>query len=101
MVNPEKKRSKTEMFPIVEEWQTGKENKKAFCKQKGIAISVFYYWQKRYKESQDSGGFVPIRINTKGQLSRNPVIEIEYPNGVLVRLPNQTLPSIVRQYLHL
>ena len=59
MVNQEKKRRSAEMFPIIEEWQTGKENKKAFCKQKGIAISVFYYWQKRYKESQDSGGFVP------------------------------------------
>jgi hypothetical protein len=101
MVNQEKKRSSSEMFPIIEEWQTGKENKKAFCKQKGIAISVFYYWQKRYKESQDSGGFVPIRINTNGQVSRSSVIEITYPNGVIVRLPYQTLPSVVRQYLHL
>ena len=101
MVNQEKKRSSSEMFPIIEEWQTGKENKKAFCKQKGIAMSVFYYWQKRYKEGQGSSGFAPIRINTKGQLSRSSVIEIEYPNGVLVRLPNQTLPSVVGQYLHL
>lgn len=101
MVDQEKKRSREEMFPIIEEWQTSKENKKAFCKQKGIAISVFYYWQKRYIEEQGSGGFVPIRINTKGKVSRSSVIEIEYPNGVLVRLPNQTLPSVVGQYLHL
>lgn len=101
MVNPEKKRSKTEMFRIVEEWQNSDLSMAGFCKQRGIAKSAFYYWKKRYKEEQSTGGFVPIKVD-KGNHSSNPsVIEITYPNGVIVRLPNQTLPSVVGQYLHL
>ena len=87
------------MFPIIEEWQNSGLSMAGFCKQKGIAKSVFYYWEKRYKEVQSTGGFVPIKINNRNQTSDPSVIEITYPNGVIVRLPNQTLPAIVRQYL--
>lgn len=100
MINPEKRRSGGEMFPIIEEWQGSSLSKTAFCKQKGIVKSVFYYWQKRHKEAQSTGGFVPIKINNENRTSNPSVIEIAYPNGVIVRLPNQTLPSIIRQYLH-
>ncbi|MCK5470201.1 MAG: hypothetical protein KAI99_16880, partial [Cyclobacteriaceae bacterium] len=71
----------------------------AFCKQKGIAKSVFYYWQKRHKEDQSNGGFIPIKVNNGNRIYSPSVIEITYPNGVIVRLPGQTLPAIVRQYL--
>jgi hypothetical protein len=101
MVNPEKKRIKAEMFPVVEEWQDSGLSKTAFCKQKGLAKSVFYYWQKRHKEDQSNGGFIPIKVNNGNRICSPSVIEITYPNGVIVRLPGQTLPAIVRQYLHL
>ena len=101
MVNPVKKRSKTGMFPIVEEWQNSDLSMSRFCKQRGIAKSVFYYWKKRYKEEQGTGGFVPIKVDKRNHSSNSSMIEITYPNGVIVRLPNQTLPSVVGQYLHL
>ncbi len=99
MVNQEKKLSRAEMFPIVEEWQNSDLSMAGFCKQRGIAKSVFYYWQKKYKEDQSIGGFVPIKVDNGNRPSNSSMIEIAYPNGVIVRLPNQTLPTIVRQYL--
>lgn len=89
------------MFSVIKEWQTSKLAKKSFCNQKGIAISVFYYWHKRYKEDENTGGFVPINVNGAHQYSPSSSIEIEYPNGVIVRLSGQSSPSTVRQYLQL
>ena len=100
MKNPKKKRIRAEMIPFVEEWQNSGLSMAGFCKQKGIAKSIFYYWQKRYKENQSTGGFVPIKVDNGNRPSNSSVIEIAYPNGVIVRLPNQTLPALVRQYLH-
>jgi len=101
MANQEKRRSQAEMFLVIEDWQSSKATKKAFCDQKGISLPVFYYWHKRYKEDQNTGGFVPINVNGAHQNSPSSSIEIEYPNGVIVRLPRQTLPATVRQYLQL
>ncbi len=81
-----------------------------FCVNEGIYESKFYYWQKKRRDQQQEPekptGFVPIVFNTpKAQMSNticknkslpeNPlcsgdVIEIVYPNGVIVRIPFQT-----------
>ena len=100
MSNQEKTGHKEEMFAIVEESRKSEMTNKAFCRQKGIAEWMFYYWQKKYREEQTPGGFIPIRINTTNQAGAT-VIEIAYPNGVIMRLPAHTPSSIVRQYIQL
>ncbi len=101
MTNQQGRRSKEDMFAIIEECQVSNLTKKEFCQQKGIPVSLFYYWQKKYKEQQNPGGFIPININARNHISDSLAIEIQYPNGVIVRLPDQTPPSIVKRYLQL
>ncbi len=96
MKQPSRK-DKEVMFPIIEEWRDSGLTKQAFCEQKGIAKSVFFYWHKKYKEENSSGGFLSIEVSKP---FRGSFIEIQYPNGIVVRLPGQTQPQIVKQYLH-
>ena len=85
---------------------------KDFCMNECISENKFYYRQKRLKkqqgkESAQPSGFVPLVVFHHGQRSRenvvcrdNPsardhhacggdVIEIVYPNGVIIRLPRE------------
>jgi len=83
---------------------------KDFCINECISENKFYYWQKKrrdqQRESEQPSGFVPIVFNTAPPQLRNTgygnkavsvnhppsgnVIEIVYPNGVVVRIPPGT-----------
>ena len=98
MSNQEQRRTKEEMFPIIEAWQSSGLTKRFFCDQQGIPKSVFLYWHKKYKAEQDSGGFLPVKIEDDSSHTK---IEIVYPNGIMLRFPGNTSSAIIRQYLHL
>lgn len=83
---------------------------KDFCINEGIYQSKFYYWRKKLigqqQKAEQPSGFIPIVFNTpKAQISNTicknkslpenllpsgDIIEIAYPNGVIVRMPKQT-----------
>jgi len=83
---------------------------KDFCINEGIYTSKFYYWKKKLREQQleleQPSGFVPIIFNSAqtpisntncgnkpsaaNHFSCDDVIEIIYPNGVIVRIPPGT-----------
>jgi hypothetical protein len=102
MKSQRSRRSKKAMFQLIEKWKTSNLTIKAYCQKQGMACSVFYYWNKIYKLSKPKakGGFIPIEVQ---HVETPPlsVIEIEYPNGMVVRLPDVTPVSIVKQYIHL
>ena len=89
------------MFAIIEESLQSELTHKTYCRQKGIPESRFYYWQKKYKEEHTPGGFIPIRVTTHQQPVNASVIEIAYPNGVVMRLPATTSVLVVKGYLQL
>lgn len=97
MDNMQKRRTREEMFPVVESWQESGLSKTVFCKERGIIKSVFFYWCKRYQEENDQGGFIAL---TPGGhiLSQGQFIEIQYPNGVVLKLPANTPASHVLHY---
>lgn len=96
------RRNKEDMFPIIEEWKSSGLTKQAFCEQRGIVKSVFFYWCKKYREDQGRGGFLPINvISDKSHSAKDSHIEIEYPNSVIVRLPANTPPGTIRAYIHM
>lgn len=101
MAQTEARRSKDEMYPLIEAWQNSGLTGRAFCYQQGIAKSVFYYWHKQYKADKEPGGFVPVNINRVHKVAADVFIEIQYPTGIILRLPGQTHPSTIRQYLQL
>jgi len=81
---------------------------KYFCQNEGIAENKFYYWRNKQKSLERAfnqpTGFVPIVFNNNSTELRNtdrkPVMgnhsscgnmfEIVYPNGVVVRIPQET-----------
>jgi transposase-like protein len=85
---------------------------KAFCSNEGIHTDRFYEWRKKLLVKR--GEFIPVKINTRGQLrlpvrtnpqfsSAVPVqsqsqssCEIVYPNGVTVRLNGPVSPEMLR-----
>ena len=101
MAQTEARRSKAEMYPLIEAWQNSRLTGRAFCNQQGIAKSVFYYWHKQYKVDKEPGGFVPLNIKRVDKVASDAYIEIQYPTGIVLRLPCQTPPSTIRQYLQL
>ena len=82
---------------------------KDFCTNEGIYGSKFHYWQRKRREqqqkSQSPSGFIPIVLNTpqtllnnivcenkpsaQSHLSCDNIIEIVYPSGVIVRMPQR------------
>lgn len=87
-----------EMRPIIEKWEDSGLTKKEFCKQQGMAPSVFYYWYNKYKTQDTPAGFVPIKIKNTTKADQ---LEIHYPNGVKLKLSSDISPSLLRQYIYL
>lgn len=87
-----------EMFALVESCLSSGLTKKQFCHQQGIKLSLFYYWQKRYRQQQqeEDAGFLPVQIG--GRQGAND-IEIIYPNGVQVRLGGGVPLSFIRSLI--
>lgn len=76
-------------------------NNKTFCEQHGIGQAMFYYWKKKYIQSQSTHErkFIPVRINdTQVQTGE---IEICYPNGVRLKLPQGIDLSVIRSFIGL
>jgi hypothetical protein len=93
---------------VYSRYRLGDLSVKEFCRNENISLSRFFYWQKKLKqydkESEQPTGFVPFVLNTSGSPARKPmnlstsyhqtkaesVCELEYPNGVKLRLPLDT-----------
>ena len=86
------------MFPIIESWQHSGQSKRAYCETQGITEAVFFYWSKRYREENEQGGFVSLTTGSPHSFAQIHFIEVQYPNGVILRLPANTPASQVRQY---
>ncbi|HLF65167.1 MAG TPA: hypothetical protein VI603_15490 [Saprospiraceae bacterium] len=69
---------------------------KAYCEAHGISHATFGYWMKKHRanENGNTGSFM--RINPK---SNDGVIEIQYPNGTLVRFQGMVDPKYIKELL--
>jgi transposase-like protein len=99
MEDKQRRRSREEMFPVVEAWQQSGLSKKSFCEEQGIIKSVFLYWVRKYRDEHEPDGFVPLTSGGALSLMQNYSIEIHYPNGVVLKLPANTPVSLVRHYV--
>jgi hypothetical protein len=99
MEDKQRRRSREEMFPVVEAWQQSGLSKKSFCEEQGIIKYVFLYWVRKYRDEHEPDGFVPLTSGGALSLMQNYSIEIHYPNGVVLKLPANTPVSLVRHYV--
>ena len=75
-------------------WQESGLSKLRYSKELGITYKTFLHWCKRYPIGQDlpqeveSRSFIPISIPASAiDHKTSTMIELEYPTGVIVRLP--------------
>jgi hypothetical protein len=90
----------TWMFEKIEQWKESGITQKQFCQEQEIALSNFFYWQKKYrKQLQSAPGFIPIAVH--GHTKDSASIEIIYPNGVRIQLPSTMHPSAVGEFIRM
>ena len=80
---------------IHEDWKQSGLSVQQYCENTGLTESRFYYWRSKLKaESLPSayGSFIPMKMSGKASVysarntSGKALCEIEYPNGVVVRV---------------
>jgi len=83
-MNPRK--TKAEMYPLVEEYLSSKETVTNFCKSHNLKSYVLNYWLQKYnkKESTATSIFQPVEIKHP---SDSQSILIRYPNGTELIIP--------------
>jgi hypothetical protein len=91
---------------------------KAFCENEIIAPSTFYYWKKKLKDKNQLPGFIPVIIDSASSLNHQksssmfpqhstisqsgvPGIEVELPNGIIIRLKNGCDFSMIKDLIQL
>ncbi len=75
-----------QMYALVERYLSSDQTQNDFCQTESIPKSTFVYWLKRYRQDKPDGSapaFRPIPIHT-GSLSAR--CEIEFPDGLLLRI---------------
>ena len=85
-----KLRTQEERDQYVVDWKSSKLDMSNWCTQQGLSRHTFRKWVSAYNRKSVSGNtssFIPITVDTKPTPSDDS-IEIVYPNGVILRLPN-------------
>ena len=79
---------------MVEAWQNSQQSKIEFCKKEKINVHTFTYWLQKYKIEQSQktqpaskNKFLPLQIHHPPTATA--AIEIQYPNGIQLRIHQQ------------
>jgi hypothetical protein len=96
------------MFERVERFLVSGLSQSEFCRQEGLGYHRFRYWLKKYhlKAALPSpavevpADFIPLRVVPAEPTAPSPACVIEYPSGVVVRLPGPLDATLVAQLIH-
>lgn len=96
-----KKIGNEEYYSLFCRWRASGLNKAAFALEEGISRTTFYYWCKKFEDSEavppDSSGFslmTPVPV-----IQNEPVIRISYPSGVRVDFFEKVDPDTIKRLL--
>jgi transposase-like protein len=80
------RKTKSEMYPLVEQYLSSNETLAKFCESKNVKPHVLNYWLQKYRKQESSSSllFQPVEIN-KSSTEKN--IVIRYPNGTNLIIP--------------
>ena len=88
------KRSKIEMLDLVAQYQNGNLTQGVFAAQHGISKATLCYWIKK-QQTSDNGSFIGITSHTlRKSEPKLPQIELDFPNGVTLRIGSTNLSLI-------
>lgn len=79
--------TEAEMLGVYSDWQGSGLSKKVYCQNKGLAISTFHYWTKKFRSegTPSERGFIELSLPQLQEVPLVPKVEIEYPSGVKLR----------------
>ena len=95
---------------IYDDWKQSGLSVQQYCENTGLTESRFYYWRAKIQaESLPSscGSFIPVKMSGKTSVcsaknaSGKALCEIEYPNGVVVRVTTDMTLDQLRQMVTL
>lgn len=73
-----------------------------FCETEGLVVWRFYYWRKKLRGAVKSLSMDPVRFKQIAEISPSPVeCRIEFPDGVLLHIPDRCDPSRLEQVIAL
>ncbi|UZR99480.1 IS66 family insertion sequence element accessory protein TnpA [Chondrinema litorale] len=91
-----------EMFPVVEDWLSSGSTQKAYSLQHNLPLHILPYWVSRYKKlksesapKEKSAKF--IAVNYEKPMLQG--VEIEFPNGIILRFSQAVSASYLQQVL--
>ena len=93
-----------------EEWKQSRLSVQQYCENTGLKESRFYYWRSKLKAEPlpaSCGSFIPVKMSDKSSIhsaknaSGRALCEIEYPNGVVVRVTSDMTLDQLRQMVTL
>jgi hypothetical protein len=91
-------RSESSMHEVLEEWAVSGLSRAAYCRQRGLSLSVFNYWAKR--DLQNGGVFREIKV-PEGAFtgSTGSYVRLLYPDGRVVEFEGGDRLSDLRTVL--
>ncbi|GHU83600.1 transposase [Bacteroidia bacterium] len=108
--------SKEEFIVILERQQSSGLSIKDFCLNESYTASSFHYWKSKFgmcrpyhSQTVPDMGFSPINLTSgrrfaSSQTGTDNQLEVEFPNGIIIRLNNfndlQTAGAFLSQTLH-
>lgn len=88
---------------IVQEFLSQNTTQKAFCREKGIALSTLQFWLRRHRHQQSNESapvFMPLAVSSAPEVDvRSCGCVIEYPNGVTIRFSGPVNISLLTQLI--
>jgi len=87
------------------QWKASKEPQKQFCERRQLNYNMFVYWRSQILKEQGlsrSNNFIPVKVPTTKQAvnTTHPAIELQLPNGILLKVNNQTDASALKMVLN-
>lgn len=89
---------RAQMLALCRAWEESGQTREVFCKAHGINPGKLSYWRGRHLESRKGVSeeeFIAIKPEVL------PVLEIRYPNGVIVTVPSGTAGRQLRSLIYL
>jgi hypothetical protein len=88
---------------LIQEFLSQNTTQKAFCREKGIALSTLQFWLRRHRLQQSNESapvFIPLAVTSTPDVdSRAYGCVIEYPNGVTIRFSGPVNITLLTQLI--
>jgi len=95
-------KNRDEWFTLIKEYESSKQTKANFCRQKNLIISRFSYYFQQYQKKnnlvQESPSFSPVTISQLTNSSQHE-IKIELPNGFRCQVLSTISPEALKKII--